>query len=72
MDEIVKIVMEKTGLGEEQAAKAVEAVLEYVKDQVSEPFDSMIDSFMKGESSLGDIGGLAGGLGSLGGLFGKK
>lgn len=63
MDELVKLVSEKTGLPEEQAKVAVETVLSYLKKQLPEPLAGQIDSVLEGK-------GAAGLMGSLGGMFG--
>jgi len=68
MDELVKLVLQKTGLSEEMSKVAVVTVLDYLKKELPAPIAGQIDNFLEG-------GGLAGGLGDmaegLGGLFGK-
>ena len=68
MDELVKLVAEKTGLSEEMSKLAVETVLNYLKGKLPAPIAGQIDNVL--------AGGAAGGLGDLteglGGLFGKK
>lgn len=65
MDEIVKTVSQKTGLSEEMAKTAVEAVLDYLKSRLPAPIAGQVDSVVRGEGG----GGMAG---MMGGLFGKK
>ncbi|MCB0156304.1 MAG: hypothetical protein KDF65_16025 [Anaerolineae bacterium] len=65
MDEIVKTVSQKTGLSEEMAKTAVEAVLDYLKSRLPAPIAGQVDSVVRGDSG----GGVAG---MMGGLFGKK
>ena len=65
MDELVKLVSQKTGLSDEKSKVAVETVLGYLKDKLPEPIAGQIDNVLEGK----DISGLAQGLG---GLFGKK
>jgi uncharacterized protein (DUF2267 family) len=66
MDEIVKMVSEKTGLSEEMSKQAVEMVLDYLKDKLPAPIAGQIDNFLDG-----DGGGLADmAQKGLGGLFG--
>lgn len=60
MDELVKLVSERTGLSEEMSKMAVETVLNYLKERLPEPMAAQIDNALEG-------GGLAG---ALGGLFG--
>ena len=64
MDELVKLVTEKTGLPEAQARQAVEVVLNYIKDKAPEPFGAQIDALIEG-GGLPGLSGLAGGLGGL-------
>ena len=64
MDELVKLVTQKTGIPEAQARQAVEVVLNFIKDKVPEPFGAQIDALIAGDAMPG-LGGLAGGLGGL-------
>ena len=64
MDELVKLVTQKTGLPEAQARQAVEVVIGYIKDRVPESFAPQIDALLEGGASPG-LDRLAGGLGSL-------
>lgn len=68
MQEIVKLVAEKTGLSEAHAKVAVETVLTFLKSKLPAPIASQLDSVIAGGGTpdLGDIAG------SLGGMFGKK
>ncbi len=66
MDELVKFVAQKTGLSEELARQAVEAVLAFLKERLPEPIAAQVDALLQGEGpDLGDM--LQKGLG---GLFG--
>ncbi len=67
MDELVKLVVDKVGISEVQARKAVETVLSFLKDKLPEPIAGQVEAALEGDvSGLGDLAG------SLGGLFGKK
>ena len=68
MDELVQYVTEKTGLSEDQAREAVEAVLAYVKDKLPEPIAGQVENLLGG-SGL-DVEGLTQGLGGM--LGGKS
>ena len=74
MDELVKQVVAKTGLPEEQARQAAEVVVSFLKEKLPEPIAGQIDAVLGG--SAGDISGMAeqasGLVGGLGGLLGKK
>lgn len=68
MDELVKLVSQKTGLSEEQSKKAVEVVISYLKMKLPAPIAGQIDGLLAGEAA-GDLGGLVQGLG---GMLGQK
>ena len=63
MDELIKLVMQKTGLPEGTARTAVETVVNYIKTKLPESIAAQLDGLLSG-------GGLASELGSLGKLFG--
>ncbi len=71
MDELVKLVVERTGLPEDVAKTAVEVVLDYVKGQLPDALAGQIDGLLgqgqdSGTLDAGDV------LGAVGGLFGQK
>lgn len=66
MDELVKLVVKKTGLPEAQAKMAVKVVLDFLKKKLPEPIGSQIDVVLSGKTPSADI------LQGLGGLLGKK
>ena len=65
MDELIKLVAQKTGLSEDMAKVAVDTVIDFLKDKMPEPAAAQLDALLEG----GDISGLMSGLG---GLLGKK
>lgn len=65
MDELVALVVKKTGLPEETARKTVKIVVGYLKDKLPAPIAGQIDNALEG-------GGLGDAAKSLGGMFGKK
>ncbi len=69
MDELVKLVSQKTGLSEEMSKMAVEAVVGYLKEKLPAPIASQIDGVLSGADIGEDLGDLAKGLG---GILGKK
>jgi hypothetical protein len=69
MDELVKLVVQKTGISEKQAQTAVDTVIGYLKEILPAPIASQIDGLIAGEGSSGSIDDIAKGLG---GLFGNK
>ncbi len=66
MDELVKMVQQKTGLPEAQAKAAVDTVIGYLKGKLPAPIAGQIDAVLAGKTPS------AGDLGQLGGLLGKK
>ena len=65
MEELVALVVNKTGITEKQAEVAVEVVLDFVKDKLPASVSGQIDGLLEGKSNLG------GAADALGGLFGK-
>ncbi len=64
MDELVDLVVEKTGISEEQARQAVEVVLDFVKDKLPKSLAERLDDIIEGgkaDDMLKGIGGLFGG-----------
>jgi hypothetical protein len=69
LDELVKLVSQKTGLSEEMARTAVEMVVGYLKEKLPAPIAGQIDSVLGG----GEMGKKAGEIAKgLGGILGKK
>ena len=69
MDELIKLVSQKTGLSEDMAKVAVDTVVGYLKDRLPEPIAAQIDGVLGGAGGISDLGNMAQGLG---GMFGKK
>jgi uncharacterized protein (DUF2267 family) len=57
MEELVNLVAQRTGLTQDDARKAVEAVIDTLKSKLPPPIASHLDSLL--------AGGLSGGLGDL-------
>ena len=69
MDELVKLVSQKTGLSKEMAKTAVETVVGYLKEKLPGPIAGQIDSVLGGAGLAEGAGDLAKGLG---GILGRK
>jgi len=67
VDELVKLVAEKTGLPEDKARQATETVIGYLKENLPDPIATQIDKALSGGGV--DVEGLAKGLG---GMLGKE
>lgn len=65
MDELVKLVAQKTGIPEATARVAVETVVGYLKKKLPAPVASQLDAALSGV-------GAANALKGLGGILGKK
>jgi hypothetical protein len=66
MDELIKRIVAKTGISEDQARMAVQAVADFLKEKLPAPLASQVDAAMSG--STPDLGELGKGLG---GIFGR-
>lgn len=66
MEELVALVMKKTGLPKETAQTAVNTVLDYLQKKLPAPVGSAIDNLLDGK------GQMAGAADMLGGLLGGK
>ncbi len=66
MEELIKLVSEKTGLSEDMAKVAVNTVLDFLKKKLPTPVATQIDAALGGGVDLGDVAK------GLGGLLGKK
>ncbi|MCX6030796.1 MAG: hypothetical protein NT169_16060 [Chloroflexi bacterium] len=70
MDELIKLVVQKTGISNEQARMAVDTVIGFLKSKLPAPIAGQLDGVLAGSGdAMKNLGGLAGGLG---GMFGKK
>ena len=67
MDEIVALVMKKTGLPKETAQAAVKVVLDFLKKKLPAPVGASIDTFLGGKGQVAAAADMLGGL-----LGGKK
>jgi hypothetical protein len=66
MDELVKVVSQKTGLSTEQSKAAAQAVLDYLMTKLPAPVAQQVKSALTGGGSVGDAAK------GLGGMLGKK
>ncbi len=67
MDELVKMVSQKTGLPDDKARMAVQTVIDYIKKKLPGPVAGQIDSVLHGGGA-----GLADAAKNLGGMMGRK
>ncbi len=67
MDELIKLIQQRTGIDEAQARGAAETVIGFLKERLPAPIAGQIDGVIEG----GEAGGPLGGLGDLGNLRGR-
>ena len=74
MQDIIKLVTEKTGLSESKAQEVVQMALGFVKDKLPAGVGSQLDSFIgsKGESNEKSDSTMGNILGGVSSLFGGK
>jgi len=66
MEDLIKLVAEKTGIPEEMAKVAVDTVVEYLKGQLPAPLAAQVDNFLSGSGDAVGLDDLVKGLGGLG------
>lgn len=70
MNEIIQLLMKKTGLSEDKATEAVNVVVGFLKQKLPGPVGAQIDNLMAGGAGVTEkLGGIAS---SLGGMFARK
>jgi hypothetical protein len=73
MEELIKLVSQKTGLSAEQSKMAVDTVVGFLKAKLPAPIASQVDGVLNGGGVASAVSALSGGgLGGLGDMFGKK
>jgi hypothetical protein len=61
MDELVKLITQKTGISEDQARQAVTIVLNFIKERLPAPIAAQVDGVINNPGVAGALGGLFGG-----------
>ncbi len=70
MEELVKMVAEKTGLSPELAKTAVTTVVGYIKGKLPDVVSAQVDGVLEGKAGTADVAGSV--MKGLGGMFGGK
>jgi hypothetical protein len=65
-NELVQLVSSKTGLNEQAATAAVDAIIDVLKQKLPPELSGQIDALLSGQESAAGI------LGAVEGFFGKK
>lgn len=61
MDELIKLVQQKTGISQDQARTAVTTVLNFLKERLPAPIAGQVDNVLNNPGIAGAVGGLFGG-----------
>lgn len=62
MEDLIKLVTEKTGISPEQAKTAVETVMGFVKEKLPSGISEQVEGLMSGKDVSGGLADLAGSL----------
>jgi hypothetical protein len=65
MDELVDLIVEKTGIPKETAEQVVDIVMDFMKDKLPDSIANSLEDLLEGGSAANLLSG-------LGGLFGGK
>ena len=68
MDELIRLVAERTGLPEDKARSAVQVVLDQLRARLPGPIASQLESYL----ANGGTGGGGGLTDAIGGVFGSR
>ncbi len=81
MQDLVKLLVDKTGISEETAKMAIQVVANFTKEKLPDPVGGMVQKFLQtGEmpdvstfaNLAGNLGGAGNLLSGLGSMLGKK
>jgi hypothetical protein len=67
MDDLIKVITERTGLPADQARAAAQTTIDFLKEKLPESMRGYVDMALN-SGMIDDVAGQAGGM--LGGLFG--
>jgi uncharacterized protein (DUF2267 family) len=56
MEDLIKKITESAGVNEEQAAKAIEAVVQFIKEKLPPMMHGVVDNFLASPPDSGDDG----------------
>ena len=63
MDELVELIVKKTGIPKDTAEQVVEVVVDFLKDKLPTPLAGSLDNILEGGAADDMLGGLMGMLG---------
>jgi hypothetical protein len=72
MNELVNFIVQKTGISQENAQKAAQAAIDFIKGKLPAPIASQVDAMLRGDMSgmAGEAGEMV--KGKFGGAFGGQ
>jgi hypothetical protein len=72
MDELINLIVQKTGISQENAQKAAQTAIDFLKSKLPAPVAGQVDAVLAGDMS--GIAGQAGEMlkGKLGGALGEQ
>jgi len=72
MNELINLIVQKTGISQENAQKAAQTAIDFLKSKLPAPIAGQVDAVLAGDMS--GIAGQAGEMlkGKLGGAFGEQ
>jgi hypothetical protein len=57
MNELINIIVQKTGISQENAQKAVQVTVDFLKSKLPAPIAAQVDSFLSGGTGLTEQAG---------------
>ena len=69
MNELVELVVKKTGIPQATAQNVVNVVIDFLKKKLPAPVGSQIDGLLSNPGAMNEAEGM---MGKVSGLFGKK
>jgi uncharacterized protein (DUF2267 family) len=70
VDQLINLVVQRTGIPPNQAQQAVQVVVGFLKDRLPGPIASQVETVLSGGSTSGGVTGQA--KQDLGGVFGQE
>lgn len=68
MQELIQHIVDGAGISEDSATKAVNEVIDYVKQHAPAPIAAQLETYLTGDTATAAVGAAKG---ALGGVFGK-
>jgi nucleoid DNA-binding protein len=58
VNELINIIVQKTGISQENAQKAVQVTVDFLKSKLPGPIAVQLNSFLMGRTSAGNLSGV--------------